>query len=1146
METNRQKIINSVTEEIYGPTDKNLIEILKESPLKKYFCGVLYPRDAMDEHLGEDSEGGEERNSIPVSVSQPNERADSDEHNEGKSTFLNLSDDEEDYLSLSNAFYQSALSITVVLKNDDELTIEASGAIYIKSQSTDPSEAFVYKNKNGEEKTYYPDIYTRKPIVLDKTVKASELGNLNPIIVCEEPKVILSVYKRWESKGGTAYTFSLVNQGIKKKSSPDYDQCFYQAKILIKSQRGILPIPRLMGQANSKTDDDKNNDLLYRRMHRFAIGHGCSPHWVEKEGEAEMVETKFVPSYKLFSIVPRNTLNTDPKALSMLNFAKGTKEDVLSVLNELCNEYSDWIDVCEEEMKKPDFENQFKDQAENNIRECRICLGRMRDGVHCLENDDTTFSAFQFMNKAMLLQQLHSRLPLLKYKKDKGNTRFVIDPEAKRHYIELNYEDPITWPGDPSRLGLWRAFQIAFVLINIRSIIDHSSADREKVDLIWFPTGGGKTEAYLGLTGFVIFYNRLTRRDDSSSSQVIMRYTLRLLTSQQYERAAALICACESMRRQMPESLGSRPITIGLWVGSKTTPNTEKDAVNSFKESYKTPYPFSITRCPYCGAEIGPLSADHTHWAGIAKSKDKIVFNCGNPDCEFHDSRTCPKEDKCLPLKVIDEDIYENPPTLLIATVDKFALLPLINFKARNIFGLQEGPMSGRSHPELIIQDELHLISGPLGSTVSIYETMIDFLCSVEKNGSAAKFVHPKIVASTATIARAKEQCHDLYDIDRENVKIFPPSGLENGETFFSYVDREKEGREYVGVFLPGTSAATGVIHLLSRIYVAKDEIEYDPSNAIVAKDAYWTNMCYFNSIRELARAATWVRSDVYEHAKIILRSQGKDEKANKLPLPLYNELNSRNTNSNLSEKFDELKVQHSDDKKTYCRDFCLATQMISVGLDIDRLGLMTIMGQPKTTAEYIQASSRVGRSSVPGLVFTVYGTTKPRDKSIFEDFENYHSRFYSFVEPTSISPFCSELRERALPAIIVGMTRAFQKEDGIFYSALEDNKQIVTNFILSRINNIDASEEENAKTQIDTIYATWDKWKLAKACYPFRKEIYKAQDTPSAIYPKDFETDLTEASAVWHSSYPAPTSMRDVDAECQMEVTDNYSGEEE
>ena len=187
-------------------------------------------------------------------------------------------------------------------------------------------------------------------------------------------------------------------------------------------------------------------------------------------------------------------------------------------------------------------------------------------GLSLLQDDSRVMYAFRLANRAMLLQQLHYDLPL---------RTWTIPDRSSPEITPVKWPDPAN---PPPKLGSWRPFQIAFILMNLRSIAMPEDDERDIVDLIWFPTGGGKTEAYLGLTAFTIFFRRLLDPNDTGTT-VLMRYTLRLLTTQQFQRSASLICACEIIRRDMSVELGSDPITIGLWVGRSLTPNKRNNAI---------------------------------------------------------------------------------------------------------------------------------------------------------------------------------------------------------------------------------------------------------------------------------------------------------------------------------------------------------------------------------------------------------------------------------------------------------------------------------------------------------------------------------------------------------------------------------------
>ncbi|RYX87229.1 hypothetical protein EON73_01785 [bacterium] len=495
----------------------------------------------------------------------------------------------------------------------------------------------------------------------------------------------------------------------------------------------------------------------------------------------------------------------------------------------------------------------------------------------------------------------------------------------------------------------YRPFQLAFLLLSLKGIIEPESKDRKEiVDLIWFPTGGGKTEAYLGLSAFTIFLKKLKDKTDSGTS-ILMRYTLRLLTAQQFQRAAALICACEAIRDEFEEELGTDRITIGLWVG-ELTPNKRTDATKIFKrmsQGQEDENAFVMLKCPWCGSQMGPVKGTRTpqikgYKVRKVQDHETVIFKCDNDnECKFS------QENFRLPLLVIDEDIYDSPPTLLIGTVDKFAMLPW-RPEARALFGFRRNER--KTPPELIIQDELHLISGPLGSMVGLYETMIEELCT-------AGNIKPKIIASSATISRAKEQINSLYGRGIQNVNIFPAQALSAGDSFFAYEEKKSDvapGRLYVGIFASALpSHATAQVRVVSALLQSVKSVPVDDEKR---RDPYWTLLTYFNSIRELGHAATLIRADITEYLNsIYIRKKitGTDRRF----INVDRELTSRVNSSQITDILEELLKEYPKEK--YPIDVCLSTNMISVGVDIPRLGLMTVIGQPKTTSEYIQATSR-------------------------------------------------------------------------------------------------------------------------------------------------------------------------------------------
>jgi hypothetical protein len=634
---------------------------------------------------------------------------------------------------------------------------------------------------------------------------------------------------------------------------------------------------------------------------------------------------------------------------------------------------------------------------------------RIGAGIELLATDAELFEAFTLANRAMAM--------------------------AARQRSPERYEDGKPPPS-------WRLFQLAFVLMNLSGLADPKHADRDVVDLIFFPTGGGKTEAYLGVIAATLLLRRIRARgrvDAGLGVAVLLRYTLRLLTLDQLGRAATLMCALEQLRKGAGGALGEVRFSIGLWVGRSATANTMaqvKDAILEYKVSASSsaPSPCPLTHCPWCQT---PLDRNSLDLQPNKTSPEEVIVGCVSATCAFS-----ARNDRAgIPVVFVDEQIYRELPSFLVATVDKFAMLPwrgetglLFGHasarEGRRFWGPLDGRVpksaiplsSGLRPPELIVQDELHLISGPLGTMVGLFETAIEYLATTKTSDGTE--VRPKIIASTATVRRAREQICALFG--RERMALFPPPGVDDSDTYFASIDAKGDGRLYVGVAAPGRAMKA----ILRRTYIdllCAAQSKFDPKGgARQAADAYMTLVGYFNSLRELGGMRRLVQDEVHTGAASI-EKRLPEERAT--PSPWFAtrqvkgepaELTSREKTPKIAANKARLALPHLDAEHV---DVLLASNMISVGVDIDRLGLMVVAGQPKTTSEYIQASSRVGRQW-PGLVVTCFNTRKPRDRSHYERFAAYHASFYRFVEAQSLTPFSGPALERGLAATLVAMTR--------------------------------------------------------------------------------------------------------------------------
>lgn len=946
----------------------------------------------------------------------------------------------------------------------------------------------------------YKKGYIRSPFEKDyKVCFDSNYKDINDQIA--DVHVKLTALKRAMPGNRTAITIMFVNC---EHGRPDGNNCIYQPEISISSNdnAGLRFLPIHVNADFSLLDDEeKTLDLQYRSKQTYASGLGVSANWeIDHEGKGRVV-TEFMPRSEVPSMdfgVPKGS-GIDPKSLSMrylsdMDTTPWTQKSV--ALKTLVDAYAKWIDGIE----KVQLEDKHIKTASKLIIRCRECKDRMREGLDVLNTDAKARLAFELANRAMYMQRFHIKLQ----ERTANIDRFNGDGELSGALEELHfdrYADAYKCEFESEVLNSvakekydWRMFQLAFLLLSISGMTNEKSLDRELVDLIWFPTGGGKTEAYLGLTAFTIFYRRLAHANESGGTTVIMRYTLRLLAAQQFTRASTLICACEYIRQNFRgANLGDERITIGLWIGGEHTPNHISGSESSAKELLSkldgntnskraTPqnleyrkeryYKFQLLKCPWCGTKMvkevrqeggrRQLVGDWGAW--MLKGPERFRFHCPQEDCAYEDE---------LPIQVVDDELYKNPPTLLFATVDKFAMMA---WKSQTKSFFAANVDDGNRAPELVIQDELHLISGPLGTMVAMYETAIDGLCS-------NKGVKPKIVASTATIRRAAVQCGALYN---REVRQFPSPGIDADDSFFAReaeVDYEKGvcGRLYVGLMPSGKSKATMQIRAIAALM---QKIKDMNINEDLVRDRYWTLTAYFNSLRDLGKCATLVCDDVKDSIRFMKGRLSTRHDARNYTLP--DELTSRVSTTELNKTLDKL------EKNTYsssnpgrgakkASDIVLATNMISVGIDVARLNVMLMVGQPKLTSEYIQASSRVGRSD-PGVVFVQYDAGKSRDRSHYEQFRPYHEGFYRYVEPTGATPFSRPAIDRAIHAVLISLLRAKSEDYQDDPSTIDISDDVVKTSIkaimcrmeevLKKINPVDDSEASAEALKEDVDYA--------------------------------------------------------------------------
>jgi hypothetical protein len=751
------------------------------------------------------------------------------------------------------------------------------------------------------------------------------------------------------------------------------------------------------------------------------------------------------------------------RGLSTLN--DRTDDQVIGDVENFIDEYKNWI--MEKRGELPTLSVAGKDILRKQLNGCENDYKRLKRNLKLLRKNSEAMSAFRLMNTAMFMQLHHG----LKTKDTVKNSAapFVPDQNSENYYRNIQLKKEYQW----------RSFQLAFILLNIDSFVRPSQSEdqvikdlfqskwperNEVADLIWFPTGGGKTEAYLGIIAFAIIYRRFTKGKLGNGTTVLMRYTLRLLTLQQFQRATLLICALEVIRKdgyKVPNNLklGEERISIGLFVGIDSLPNKwrgqnsmyeelksiREQLANNLKVVTKLPH----TNCPWCG---GSLFIDK-NLSNVFPNKEenygideKLLIVCNTLGCTFNHKR--PTASKALPLALFDEDTYKFPPTLLFGTVDKFAALANKvstitnerNQDSRRLFG--KGRNQEQLPPELIIQDELHLLLGPLGSAVGLFEKAIDELCSYKDDDGTT--ISPKVITSTATTRNTDKQIFALFNRRSE---MFPKQGIESDDSFFSFYQRNSDNvddydsnRRYVGLLPVGKTqvwmqlriASICLVHRLKFITskVSKDDIFQGTSiyeEYVEAFNYYHTVLSYFNSLKEVGKTQSQLGHYLPGDVNLITRNtipwNFLDRLIRSYDSIDFSELTGRlsgeEVKTHLSRIESGWKITNIDNPP----EFVIATNMISVGIDISRFNVMVINSMPRNTAEYIQASSRVARDK-EGIVFTVHHPFRSRDISHYQRFREFHEKFYGYVEPISVTPFANKALERYLAMYLAVIVR--------------------------------------------------------------------------------------------------------------------------
>ena len=1148
-----------------GPQDVDLAnERLNESPARWYLAGFLAPAEDPLTLDGDDDESDPSaQEEMEIDVEEP------DADGVGGAATDN---EEPEAPNARRRFLPSSVGLTVLL--DPDVT-EIEARISWGDYRTEPQlpEAILLPEPLREElgedgkpkRTERPLVdWVRSP---KNRVVALPIrdGRSSPIVVPESAAeqrrgggLVLETHSRlfsYTTPNGTtervrALTVFLVNRrATVHRFYADVSYAF-QARLELVCETGFQPRRDLSGY-RAQDWDLRIADLHYRDMREWAVGRNAAAGWDASEDTASgitRVWTDPLPSAEVERVAPNEDADFKARVTfgmeTLAQLAEGDDSALGAALADLPVLYGIWVDA--ERNKLAGLPTRRRETGERLIAEMETAKARIANGIDLLVTDSKARKAFHFMNLAVAMA-------------------------ARRRVAGAT--------GDPKALDepQWRPFQLAFVLLNMAGLIDRTHVDRETADLLFFPTGGGKTEAYLGLAALVIAHRRLGgSRVLGAGVAVIMRYTLRLLTLDQLARAAGVVCALELMRtdaknvdEQERRLLGDWPIEIGLWVGSDASPNklggkgksdetTAVGRIRRYRNGRDKRAPAPLKACPWCGTEFTPSSFACTP---NEHAPTNLEIRCVNTACDF--SRKRP-----LPVLTVDEPIYRRLPAFLIATVDKFAALPWVG-ETGAFFGhvdrFEDGvgfygaaePGEGRplgngwslDPPDLIIQDELHLIAGPLGTVAGLYEAAIDQLAS---RGSGENRVRPKIVASTATVRRAADQIAALFD--RSNTSIFPPPGIDRVDSFFARTvpSMTNAARLYLGIAAQGRGPKLVFLRSLTTL-VAAAQAAYDANIPADGKgrnpaDPYMTALCYFNALRELGGARRIVEDEVRDRAARYGAQRRRVDPADgpfadraiKEPM----ELTSRVSTDEVAKAKQRLEATFGRDAETV--DVALATNMISVGLDITRLGLMVVQGQPKTAAEYIQATSRVGRDhSRPGLVLAVLNLHKPRDRMHFEQFGQFHRTFYRAVEATSVTPWAARALDRALAAVVVAAARHVDAAltPDVAVNELKNNagiRNLVRDSIVDRApERMIAGGRAGLADLIDDILDAWIETADEQAAGG-NAFAYARKKSPHRLLHMPLEPEISNLAEP-HRRFVAGRSMRDVEPNVTLKVRDPH-----
>jgi hypothetical protein len=754
-------------------------------------------------------------------------------------------------------------------------------------------------------------------------------------------------------------------------------------------------------------------DYRYDRF-LWGLGRNCG---ISKLNGQNAVETVNVPIYQQPVYITRDAVDPNlPKA----TFAALAEDPVpgLQTIADAMEQYRiAWEQLMLQRQADSAWDAKMLKSAQEELDAFLEEIARFRRGIRTLEQYATLRQAFQLMNRTFV---------------------------------------------NAGKYASWRLFQIVYMVSQLPAIAAREyddpggQADWDFVDVLWFPTGGGKTEAYLGLIVCAAFFDRL--RGKKGGVTAWMRFPLRLLSLQQLQRLADIIGAAELLRRQVSGINGPDcdPFSAAYLVGSVNTPNRLTEYAEGGKVSWLERFRenpelmqrfLTITLCPFCGQETVQMD--------LEKDTIRLVHRCTNPQCP-----EAPRGG-ILPIIIVDNEIYRYLPTVIAGTIDKVTAIGYER-KFSQLFGavthrcprhgyLSLGECTEKygcdvspkdfvrvalkdPSPVLQIQDELHLLREELGAFDGHYETFVDTY------QQRLRQVRMKIIAATATIEEYENQIAHLYD---RKARRFPVPGPELGESFYATTLRDETRRFFVGILPHNYTHINAVIRLAELFHRAVEDLRRDPLGSI--------SQLQLASVKNTAEFLSMLVN--YEVYVTYLLSKREGDRLNQ---SIEGQLNRELSGAGYTEVANRSMIGETPypevagilaELKTPNPDFArrlrslTATSTISHGVDVERLNFLCFFGMPRQTAEYIQTSSRAGRDH-PGVVLVCFNPARERDQSHYHFFNKYHEYLDRLVEPVPINRWSKFSILRTIPGLFMAtllsdynLTLGGGKDSSLYFS---------------------------------------------------------------------------------------------------------------